>query len=173
MNAKLKMKRIAILDKIDALKNKCSCQNAEQSKECSNCKQIAELGSQLLKLTNPKQVNTLRQHKYPDVRKNSTQWTEEMVDYLLKHVKTHTCKEIGEHLGIEPEKVRNKCKNMKIKYKKENKNNIYQFFDGEKIVAKGTLKEIALSLGLDPSSMQYYRRKTTQDSKKKLVKVEG
>lgn len=40
----IRKKRIEILKKIDALTPKCDCVSAEDSKDCSNCKQINLLG---------------------------------------------------------------------------------------------------------------------------------
>lgn len=171
MDKQIKAKRIAIMDKIHSLSKKCGCSDRERNKECANCKEIKRLGDELLKLSITKKKKTITQNEYPDNLKKSLWWTQDMIDYVVKNAATHTCKEMAKHLGIETKKVRSKCKHLKIKPKLEIGN--YQFFDGEKIVARGTLKEIALTLGIDPSAMQYYRRRTSKDSKKKLIKVKG
>lgn len=167
----MKLQRIELLDKIHVLSKKCDCQNAEQSKDCQNCKRIAELGAELLKLTKAKKKNTLTDHEYPDKRVSKRLWTSDMVEYVKESAPTHTCKDMAEYLGIEPQQVRSKCKVMKVTPKRDVE--IYQFYDGAKIVAKGTIPEIAKVLGVASCTMHYYRRKTSENSVRKLIRVEG
>jgi len=50
--SEIQQKRNEILKKIDALQSKCNCFSAEETSNCSNCKEIAEYGQMLLHLSN-------------------------------------------------------------------------------------------------------------------------
>lgn len=50
--SEIQQERNAILKKIDALQSKCNCFSAEETSNCSNCKEIAEYGQKLLHLSN-------------------------------------------------------------------------------------------------------------------------
>ncbi len=50
--SEMQQKRKEILKKIDALQSKCNCFSAEETSNCSNCKEIAEYGQKLLRLSN-------------------------------------------------------------------------------------------------------------------------
>lgn len=58
--SEIQQKRNEILRKIDALQSKCNCFSAEESSNCSNCKEIAEHGQMLIHLGNKKLTASAR-----------------------------------------------------------------------------------------------------------------
>lgn len=68
--SEIQQKRKEILKKIDALQSKCNCFSAEETSNCSNCKEIAEYGQMLIRLGN-KRVTVFGTDAKPKDRKSA------------------------------------------------------------------------------------------------------
>lgn len=171
MDKQTKLKRIAIMDKIHELSKRCECTDRDRKKDCANCQELKQLGVELLNLSKPKKKNTLANHDYPLERKGRRLWTEDMIQYIQENSTKFTCKEMAAYLEIEPQQVRSKCILLELPYKREV--TIYEFYMSGKMVAKGSIPEIAKAVGIGESTIRGYVKYEDLPHVRKLIKVEG
>lgn len=171
MDAKLRMKRIEILLKIDSISDKCNCANAKEFKDCENCKELAELGNQLNALLSPKREGGIRKDgKYTTpAEKHQRIYTTEMVNFLKENAHLYTYTEMAEKLDLTTKQVQVKCSQFKIKCKTSR--TIYNFYENDILIATGYIAQIARKTGIQESSLSKYANGKRKKSNKRLVKV--
>lgn len=187
MHTTLRNKRIEVLAKIDALKDKCQCQTAEESKFCGNCKELNALGKQLGQLVKSRKNGVLGasintdlnssnfNFKVPQIkegRKMIIDWSNHH-EFLDENSELFTVKEMAEKLGVSAKNMKNYYDRHGLQYKPDElyEGKKYNYFVNGELVATGTIKDLAKQTGKHAHSMRNWRNRKGKNGEK-VVAIE-
>jgi len=124
MNAEMLEKRREILQKINVLMDKCQCQTAMESNNCSNCKQIAKHGQRLLRLVNKRNTMILDRDDYAPYKSSKLPLTKEK--YIALKNASKSDQEIAMMFNVAPGTIKNwkKLNNIKTERLKGRRYNV-------------------------------------------------
>lgn len=186
MHTTVRNKRIEVLAKIDALKDKCRCQSSEESKSCANCKELNTLGNQLTQLLKLKKNGFLETTVNKDIhskdfnfkvpflrvgKRTTYDWSNHH-GILVENSNHFTVGEMAEKLGVSSEILKAYYKRQNLQHKPNvDKGKKYEYLVDGKIIATGSIKSIAKQTGESVHSLRSWRNITGRNGKK-VVAIE-
>ena len=170
MDIQMRKKRIEILKKIDALTSKCKCQSAEDTENCSNCKEIKKLGKEIEKLSRPRSNKLIKDNDYPEKRKAPIMWTDERIEQIKKEHHLYTYKQLANRLKVPVKSLSCKMNRMGIKCKITS--NRFRYYENDIFVCEGTVSEISEQTGYKYGMLHKYVRGNIKNKEKRMEPVE-
>ena len=169
MDAQMRKKRNEILDKINALSNKCTCETAEDYKRCNNCKKLQSLGLKLNKLVNKRAQAVSEDGVYLEPKTPVTVWTKEKTEQIKREYQHYTYTELAKRLKVSRKQLTTKMYRMGLKC--EVKPKIFKFYEDDVYICEGSLSEISELTGYRYTMLHKYVRNVTKNKRKRLELV--
>lgn len=103
-------------------------------------------------------------------------WTEEEHEIMRQLYPTTPARVLAERFGVTPHAIRQKASQLELRSKQPPKQ-VYELYQGETLMASGTVDEIAEQTGIKPSRLYVYASPSylgrTTDGARRLVKLEN